>query len=207
MNEFDEGVKEDLTIRERHRQMTREAILEAACAVFQESGLRAATVDQITTRAKVNRATFYLHFKDKTDVAASLARRLVSRGKEHYGELGALKSPTRTQVRKWVEGYLEFVTEHRMLSLMLTEAISTEPNFAQEYLDYLGRIADIRLEGLLVRVTGKSRAILRSKIVLLQMMMSHYAHHTIGQSVRFPGDVSVEALAEIWWNEVFASKD
>ena len=204
MKEFDEDMHGDVSIRERHRQITRLAILDAAHAVFHEHGLRAATIDQITRAARINRATFYLHFKDKLEVAANLARRLVTVHKEHYGELAALRSPTRASVRKWVERYLAFVEEERLLTAMLTEATSAEPAFAQEYLDYLGRIVDTRLETLLARATGKPREVLRSKLILLQMMMSQYGYYTVGQALTFPGKFPIDALADIWWNEVFS---
>jgi AcrR family transcriptional regulator len=204
MKEFEEDTPGEVSIRERHRQITRLAILDAAHAVFHEHGLRAATIDQITRAARINRATFYLHFKDKLEVAANLARRLVAVHKEHYCELAALRSPTRASVRKWVERYLAFVEEERLLTAMLTEATSAEPAFAQEYLDYLGRIVDTRLETLLARATGKPREVLRSKLILLQMMMSHYGYYTVGQALTFPGKFPIDALADIWWNEVFS---
>jgi AcrR family transcriptional regulator len=204
MDEFDENIRADMSIRERHRQITRQAILDAAHTVFQKHGLRAVTIDQITSAARINRATFYLHFKDKIDVAANLSRRLVTRHKEHYSELATLRSPTRASVRKWVERYLAFVDDERLLTAMLTEATSAEPAFAQEYLDYLARIADTRLEALLARATGKPRAVLRSKLILLQMMMSHYGYYTVGQALTFPGKFPIDALADIWWNEVFS---
>ena len=204
MKEFEEDTPGEVSIRERHRQITRSAILDAAHAVFHEHGLRAATIDQITRAARINRATFYLHFKDKLEVAANLARRLVAVHKEHYGELAALRSPTRASVRKWVERYLAFVEEERLLTAILTEATSAEPAFAQEYLDYLGRIVDTRLETLLARATGKPREVLRSKLILLQMMMTQYGYYTVGQALTFPGKFPIDALADIWWNEVFS---
>jgi AcrR family transcriptional regulator len=191
-------------MRERQRQLTNAAILDCAFKLFQEVGLRAVTVDQIATGAGINRATFYLHFKDKTEVAAALARRLVDVGQGQYRALAELAEPSRAQVRDWVERHMAFAHEHRTLSLMLVEAISTEPAFAQEYLDYLGRIADLRMDTLLARVNPDRRELLRSKLVLLQLMMTYSTHHLVGQALRFPGVDPLDALADMWWNEVFA---
>lgn len=193
-----------LPLRERHRQMTRATILDAAFALFQQTGLRATTVDQIASAAGINRATFYLHFKDKNEVAAALARRMVDIGQGQYRALAELRDPDREKVRAWVLRHLAFAREQRTLSLMLVEAISTEAGFAQEYLDYLGRIADLRLEPLLARVGPEQRELLRSKLVLLQLMMTYSTHHMVGQGLRFPGADPIDALAEMWWNEVFA---
>ncbi|MES2258455.1 MAG: TetR/AcrR family transcriptional regulator [Pseudomonadota bacterium] len=193
-----------IPVRERHRQLTNAAILDAAFDLFQDAGLRATTIDQIATRAGINRATFYLHFKDKNEVAAALARRLVDIGQGQYRALAELSNPDRAQVRAWVVTHMAFAREQRMLSQTLVEAVSAEPGFAQEYLDYLGRIADLRLDPLLARVSPERRELLRSKLVLLQLMMTYSVHHLVSQELRFPGGDPVDALADMWWNEVFA---
>jgi AcrR family transcriptional regulator len=194
-----------LPVRERQRRLTNAAILDASFALFQESGLRATTVDQIATRAGINRATFYLHFKDKNEVASALARRMVDLGQGQYRALAELADPTREQVRAWVRSHMAHARAQRILGQILVEAVATEPGFAQEYLDYLGRVADLRLDPLLERVSPERRDLLRSKLVLLQLAMTYSVHHLVNQELRFPGGDPVEALADMWWNEVFAS--
>ena len=55
---------------------TRDALLDAAEAVFTEHGLARATIDQITARAGVAKGTFYLYFRSKDEVVAALQERL-----------------------------------------------------------------------------------------------------------------------------------
>ena len=196
-----------LPLRERHRQLTNAAILDAAFELFQSTGLRATTIDQIAAHAGINRATFYLHFKDKNEVAAALARRLVDVGQGQYRALAELSDPSRTQVRAWVVQHMAYAREQRLLSQTLVEAVSSDPGFAQEYLDYLGRIADLRLDPLLARVSPERRELLRSKLVLLQLTMTYSVHHLVSQGLRFPGVDPVDAIADMWWNEVFAFKE
>ena len=47
---------------------TKVAIRAALVALIQEKGFDALTVSDITTRANINRGTFYLHYKDKFDL-------------------------------------------------------------------------------------------------------------------------------------------
>ena len=54
--------------QERRRAQTREAIREAATALFAERGFDAVTVTDITRHAGVARSTFFWHFHDKADV-------------------------------------------------------------------------------------------------------------------------------------------
>lgn len=47
---------------------TRESIREAFVELLEEKGFKAVTVKDITTRAKINRGTFYMHYQDKYDL-------------------------------------------------------------------------------------------------------------------------------------------
>jgi TetR/AcrR family transcriptional regulator, cholesterol catabolism regulator len=62
--------------RERHKQQTRERLLDAAIGCFPEKGYDETTVDQIADRADVARATVFNHFPEKARfLSAYLERR------------------------------------------------------------------------------------------------------------------------------------
>lgn len=52
----------------------RDAILDAACAVFLEQGYAAASMDAVAARAGVSKATIYAHFTDKDDLFGAVIR-------------------------------------------------------------------------------------------------------------------------------------
>ena len=52
---------------------TRARLMDAAAGVFARDGYEAASVNQIAHAADVVNGTFYLHFKDKDDIAAAVA--------------------------------------------------------------------------------------------------------------------------------------
>ena len=52
-------------LRERHRERVRDALVEAAFALFSSKGFEATTVDEITERAGVSRRTFFRYFPSK----------------------------------------------------------------------------------------------------------------------------------------------
>ncbi len=58
---------------------TRRALVEAALALFEDKGLEATSVDEITVRANVAKGTFYVHFQRKQDVLLEWAAQLMDR--------------------------------------------------------------------------------------------------------------------------------
>lgn len=54
----------------------RQALLEAAYELFMDQGSAKTSIDDIVTRAKVAKGTFYLYFADKDAIAQALIRRI-----------------------------------------------------------------------------------------------------------------------------------
>lgn len=52
-------------MEDRRTQRTRKMLEDALLALIEEQGYDSITVQQITNRANIGRATFYLHYKDK----------------------------------------------------------------------------------------------------------------------------------------------
>jgi AcrR family transcriptional regulator len=55
---------------------TREAVIDAAEAVFFENGVSRSTLEQIAARAGVTRGAVYWHFKDKVEIFKALQERI-----------------------------------------------------------------------------------------------------------------------------------
>lgn len=64
-----------VSIREAHKQMTRERLIQASIAVIDERGFESASIDEIATRANVGRTTVYKYFHGMSDIAAAIGER------------------------------------------------------------------------------------------------------------------------------------
>lgn len=59
-------------------ERTRAKLMEAAVGVFAREGFEAASVNEIARAADVVNGTFYIHFKDKNDIAAAVTYRIAA---------------------------------------------------------------------------------------------------------------------------------
>ena len=196
--------KKRKSIREVNKEMTRERFLDASLELFEEFGFHSVTVDQIMKRANANRATFYLHFKDKLEVAWLLEKRQVGElNTKLFHELDSIVEPTLEKVRAWIERRSSAVSVSPTLVQMHHEAITIEPQFALEYVGYLSRIADRVMLKLLGRHEGPDRELARSKFILMIMLMDRYVLHAEYQKLDIGGSLPKDAMAEMLWDALF----
>lgn len=138
--------------RERERLLRRQAMLEAARAVFAEKGYTHATVDEIAQRAEFGKGTLYNYFKGgKEDILFAIFDAL-------YDDLHELitttftpeaiaSRPIRVMFRHLFEeslGY--FVDQQDLFLILIKEAhrlmFSDEANKADYFIHQRGRIVD-----------------------------------------------------------------
>jgi AcrR family transcriptional regulator len=107
--------------RDEVRALFRNAILDAAEAVFAERGFHGARIQDIAERARTAVGTVYNHFEDKDDVLGAL---LDQRSEEMGAQLQPLESdpapfPARLRVR--VARLLSYVGAHRAFFAIANE--------------------------------------------------------------------------------------
>lgn len=104
----------------RSRADTRRRLLEAAVALFAESGLHGVTSAQIARRAGVATGTFYLHFADKEALFHEIAFAALAelRARQDRASAG-LPIGSRDYLRARTEELIDFAAEQRELILMV----------------------------------------------------------------------------------------
>ncbi|MBA3945214.1 MAG: TetR/AcrR family transcriptional regulator [Herpetosiphonaceae bacterium] len=122
----------DLRVR-RTRMLLRNALIELTV----EQGFAAVTVQQITERAMVNRATFYRHYTDKYDLVMSNVRELVD-------ELGPYEEPYGPPALRHL---LEHIVEHAKFYRIILGKDGMAP-FSAHIRSYVEQHLRMRLEAM-----------------------------------------------------------
>ena len=106
--------------RERRKQKTRADLKQATIELLIEQGFDQLTIQQITDRADLARATFYLHFGDVEEAVWAVLADIFTELNRVIWEIdedGPVNTPTdqkRLRYRKWIRLF-EFVKQEREL--------------------------------------------------------------------------------------------
>jgi AcrR family transcriptional regulator len=202
-NDTPQNKPKRMTLRDQQKATTRERLLDAAIEVFGEHGFRNATVDQIANAAGAYRATFYLHFKDKSEVAAGLARRLTPDVQAAFARLCAMKAPSVATLEKWVKEYVQNANKSTILVRMLEEAMAGDDAFVQEYQVFIDYLADKVMAEAFLRIPAQRRALVRTRFVLLYLMLVAFLRMNKDVDTPYPGRAAYRTIAEAWKTQFF----
>jgi AcrR family transcriptional regulator len=113
----------------RKSERTRKRVLTAAKNLFDRRGYRDTTIDDITRRAGIAHGTFYLYFRDKSQVLEQLLAQTFS----EFAEIAA-REPTRAvEIGELIRQSLETYQRNRLLMRLLREASAADTYFREHY--------------------------------------------------------------------------
>jgi len=185
-------------LREAQRLLTRERLVDAAIALFGQRGFRAVTIEQIAAEAGANRATFYLHFRNKEDVANAIGDRLVPNIQATFAALDAIPNPTVDQVRAWLsQGMGQQTEERRNLLAVATEANVADPDLADDYLRFIGLFIDA-MPNYLARFSDAERPAARVRMLMQIVQFERLSYVMVVQRASAPLDPLLDELACAW---------
>lgn len=88
-----------------HKSVTRRRIVESASQVFRESGVAAASVDEVMRRAGLTHGGFYAHFQDKSELLTEACAAAFEEAVPNLERISALKTPA-ARARMLIDSYL-----------------------------------------------------------------------------------------------------
>ncbi|GAA0567647.1 TetR family transcriptional regulator [Caenispirillum bisanense] len=135
-------------------ELTRDAILDAAEAIFFEKGVARTTLDEISRAAGVTRGALYWHFRNKADVLTALIHRVESPIDHLLADIAEadagerdLLDRTRQVFRRVFEELAEDTQRQRVFTILIqgTELVG-EMQPVQDHFDAKGQrlVAEIR---------------------------------------------------------------
>lgn len=149
-------MEQTLSRRERERQMRRQAMLEAAQAVFAEKGYANATLDEVAHRAEFGKGTLYNYFEGGKEeilfaIFDELYDTLCRLVEERFDPAHTQGRPFRDVFHDFVRACFAFFAERRdQFLLMIKEAqrlVFSDEHHKASYFQQQGE----RVVGLLVR--------------------------------------------------------
>lgn len=103
---------------------TRSRILDAALDLFSEHGFEGTTLQQIADRLGFTKAALYYHFRSKDDLLQALHDPAAADLDRLLDAHAALPN-TAARRRRFIEGYLDFLLQHRRLIAYTFRDLST----------------------------------------------------------------------------------
>lgn len=102
----------------RRVRFTRSALREALIDLILEKPLASITVKDICARADINRSTFYLHFKDVTDILRTTEDEIIEHMHDHAPK-SEQKFHEPKEIKEFFTGFLEHIRqEPRMMKVI-----------------------------------------------------------------------------------------
>lgn len=195
-------------LREQQRAFTRKRLIEAARQVFAERGYPDATVDEIASEAGASRATFYLHFKSKTELAAALVEDVTPIAVQRYrllDEVLASGDPSlRDKLREWLHDWLGIWRQAAQASHALLQAAMLEPEVETQRLRQSEALVDA-LEGYFAGLPEAERGPARDRLLVLEIMTQRIL--ALASMSRLPiGDNEVLDILTDMWLRVLAGE-
>lgn len=180
--------------------------MEVAQQLFAAHGYPDTTVDDIARAAGASRATFYLHFKSKSELMAALVDGHMSFAVETYHDLDGILADGGPQLpgrlRAWLGEWLDRWTDGAQASHAMLQATMLEPEVESHHLRLSEALVD-GLTGYFASMPADERAAARERALILEIMTQRIFALASRSRLQISRDRLLAILTEMWL-EVFA---
>lgn len=183
--------------RIRDRERTRRSLIGAGELVFYRDGFTEARIEDIAAEAGVSRATFYLHFGSKDELAAVIMENVgIGEWRRRLRELNSLGEFTWDQLRTWTEEFADWYRKHASFNAVVTTILTSNRDFAVPWVG--GDIeAASELTHYVTQHDGETEK-------LRVMVLCEALHFTLWFSevagVDLDRERLIDALTDVWWS-------
>lgn len=194
------GLREDL------KRFTRERILNAALASFQDVGFKETTVERIVELAGTTAPTFYRHFNGKDDLLSPLQDHLRDRVSACLALLTPQDIQSPAKLTRWLGDYMKMWREVHRLCKAFWDAASMEDSLQHEtfqtMLDTAGTVERLYPGG-----NAAELATRKLRMGLAVLMLDRLAYLVNVAPDQATVDALVNSFADMMWHSVFGKID
>jgi AcrR family transcriptional regulator len=189
------------TLREQQRAFTRRKLMEAGQQEFAANGYLDTRVEDIARVAGASRATFYLHFKSKSDLMIALAEEWLPFAVGTYHDLDEMledRGPQlRQRLREWLAQWLDVWTSGSEANHAMLQATMLDSEVEQHYLRVSEALVD-SLKRYHERVPDEERDAARDRVLILEMMTQRVFALASQATLPVPRERLLDILTEMW---------
>jgi AcrR family transcriptional regulator len=193
------------SLRNRQKQLTRQALLDGARSAFEERGYSDVTIDDITARAGASRATFYLHFT-KGEVLSELLRDAfgphLNDSEEAGHALADLDIGSRAAVRSWIARFVDTWRTNRLIGRAWMEGDINDPEIRQRTDLRISSAVDTLTEIILAARRAKGRPAIRkdcrARAALMDLQLQYFCYHVLVRGLDVDIKAGIDAIADQW---------
>jgi AcrR family transcriptional regulator len=172
-------------------------LLDAAATLFARQGYSGTTVEEIVGAVGATRATFYLHFATKSDLAIAFHDVIMGYDEDHSDLLRIAARPTVGRLSEWLRGFIDHVARRPGYLVGLHAAWRADPRVREVMDQHFNTWVDGLADGLArARDCDPGHARLLATVLLRQLdildeqwIQAHWEER---------GDELREMLAVMW---------
>ena len=204
---------ETANARQAQAATTRRHLLDAAVAVFEDRGYKAATVGAITDRANTAHGTFYLYFRNKEDAFCQVIESVIVE-ELSVKVIVPLDDAPRPAMEEGIRAFIAAYHQHEGLWRALLEGMLQSSRVEQMWLD-LRRAMVMRLSDTFAaqQRSGEVRAFDTTMVAHALASMtewSAFTHLVLGEPA--PGaerdpEALVSTLTDLWHRAIYGAVD
>ncbi len=179
-------------------------LLEAGLAVFEETGLQAARVEDIVRRANTSHGTFYLYFANKDDLFRTLLQDALHDIAIITDEFPVVTSNDagRAALRRWVQRFSDLYAVHATVFRILSQAEIVGEEVYGDGLQLLFHLAEAMTQGMTaaqkVQAPQDSEPSPHAELTAVAcLMMLERVNYLLCAEVKMPSEEMNDRLAAI----------
>lgn len=189
-------------------ESTQQKLKASALKVLEESGLTNFRIADVIARAQVARGTYYLYYKDASDVLRALALDFVEGLENDLNSLPVVVS-INTLISGVMNTYVQYIVQHRVAAALTFQLASSDPEVMQRFDAMIQRWADNAASAIVhTKASSESRAELaRLSLAMICMLEGYFRYALRGDNVpaaalQRDAKTSTDIFIKIWTRAV-----